>query len=138
VAVELSEALLSKRPDLADCPEAVGAWARVEAMTLLYADYHARVGTIDQETGDLPGGARVLAAEKLAAQLRQTIGLDLVSEAQLQPARTEAVASVVDLQAIRERGRAVLARRRTELAVLRDDAETIDAETVEEVATDGT
>jgi hypothetical protein len=44
VAVELSEALLSKRPDLADYPEAVGAWARVDAMTLLYADYHARVG----------------------------------------------------------------------------------------------
>jgi hypothetical protein len=47
VAVELSEALLSKRPDLADCAEAVGA--RVDAMTLLYADYHASVGTIDQE-----------------------------------------------------------------------------------------
>jgi hypothetical protein len=132
LAGEISAALLAERPDLAAWPEALAAWARAEARCLLYAEYHARVGTIDPETGDFRGGARVLAAERLAGQLRERLGLDPVAEAQLAKTRIEAAHTVVDLEAIRARGRSVLERRRAELTVVRD-AEAIDVETVETV-----
>jgi hypothetical protein len=122
VAVELADALLAERPDLLDYPEAVQAWARAEARVLRYADYHARVGYLD-EAGQVRGGSHVAAAENAAARLRERLGLDPVSDVQLQRAKAEAVHLVADLEQIRERGRVVLERRRAELAAGDDQGE---------------
>jgi hypothetical protein len=122
VAAELVEALLADRPDLAAYPEAVWGWARAEARCLLFADWHAQVGYLD-EAGNVRGGGHVAKAETQAARLRERLGLDPVADVQLQRAKAEAVALVADLEGIRERGRAVLERRRAELAAGGDVSE---------------
>ena len=119
VAAELVEALLADRPDLATYPEAVWAWARAEGRCLLFADWHAQVGYLDED-GNVRGGGHVATAENTAARLRERLGLDPVADVQLQKAKAEAVHLVADLEAIRERGRVVLERRRAELAVGED------------------
>jgi hypothetical protein len=124
VAAELVEALLADRPDLAAYPEAVWGWARAEARCLLFAHWHAQVGYLD-EAGNPRGGGHVAAAENQAARLRERLGLDPVSDVQLQKAKAEAVALVADLEGIRERGRAVLERRRAELAAGDDQGEAV-------------
>jgi hypothetical protein len=105
---------LADRPDLAAYPEAVWGWARAEARCLLFADWHAEVGFLTDD-GQVLGGGRVREYEVLAANLRARLGLDPVSDVQLQKARAEAVHLVVDLEGVRERGRAVLERRHAEL-----------------------
>jgi hypothetical protein len=115
VAAELVEALLADRPDLTAYPEAVWGWARAEARCLLFADWHAQVGYLD-EGGNVRGGGHVAAAENQAARLRERLGLDPLADATLRKAQAEAVALVADLDGIRARGRAVLERRRAELA----------------------
>jgi hypothetical protein len=122
VAAELVKALLADRPDLAAYPEAVWGWARAEARCLLFADWHAQVGYLD-EAGNVRGGGHVAAAENAAARLRERLGLDPVSDVQLQRAKAEAVHLVADLEQIRERGRVVLERRRAELAAGDDQGE---------------
>jgi hypothetical protein len=114
VAAELVEALLADRPDLAAYPEAVWGWARAEARCLLLEDWHARHGFLDED-GNVRGGARVATFEAQASRARERLGLDPVSDVQLQKSRAEVVALVADVQGIRERGRAVLERRRAEL-----------------------
>jgi hypothetical protein len=115
VAAELAAALLEDRPDLAAYPEAVMAWGRAEARCLIFEDYHARVGFLDDD-GNVRGGGRVAAFELQAARLRERLGLDPTSDAALSKARAEVVAAVADLEAVRERGRQVLTTRRAELA----------------------
>jgi hypothetical protein len=119
LAAELVEALLQRRPDLADFPEATWAWGRAEARCLLLEDYHSREGFLD-EGGNVRGGGRVATFEAQAARLRERLGLDPVSDVQLQKARAEAVALVADLEGIRQHGWAVLERRRGELAAGED------------------
>jgi hypothetical protein len=119
LAAELVEGLLERRPDLADFPEATWAWGRAEARCLLLEDFHVREGFLDED-GNVRGGGRVATFEAQAARLRERLGLDPVSDVQLQKARAEAVALVADLEGIRERGRAVLERRRAELAAAED------------------
>lgn len=114
VTAELVDALLADRPALDAYPEAVWAWARAEARCLLYADHHARHGLLDSE-GEVRGGARVFQAERLAAELRARLGLDPRADADLRKAQVEAVASAVDLEAIRDRGRTAIAGRRAQL-----------------------
>jgi hypothetical protein len=119
LAAELVEALLRRRPDLADFPEATWAWGRAEARCLLLEDYHAREGFLDED-GNVRGGGRVTTFEAQAARLRERLGLDPVSDVQLQRAKAEAIALVADLEGIRERGRQILERRRAELAAGED------------------
>jgi len=80
----------------------------------LFESFHAERGFLDSD-GGVRGGGRVREYEILAANLRARLGLDPVSDVQLQKARAEAVHLVADLEGIRERGRAVLERRRVEL-----------------------
>jgi hypothetical protein len=115
LAAELAAALLEDRPELAAYPESVRAWSRAEARVVLFEDFHARVGFLTGD-GEVRGGGRVREYEVLAANLRARLGLDPVSDVQLQKARAEAVHLVVDLGSIRERGRQALERRRAELA----------------------
>jgi hypothetical protein len=123
VAAELVEALLADRPDLAAYPEAVWGWARAEARCLLFADWHAQVGYLD-EAGNPRGGGHVAAAENQAARMRERLGLDPVADLQLQKGRAEVVNLLADLESIRERGRAVLERRRAELVAGEDQGDT--------------
>jgi hypothetical protein len=109
LAQELIAGLLSDRPDLARHPETVLAWARAEARCLLYDEYLQ---------DDSPDGERALKVaryvgqfEKLAMQLRATLGLDPRSEAELIAVQALAAREAVDLDAIRQRGREALAAR---------------------------
>jgi hypothetical protein len=76
VAAELADALLEDRPDL---PEYPGGCCRVGAgrdANAADAEYHAKVGMIDDETGDVRGGALVFAAENMAQRMRERLGLN--------------------------------------------------------------
>jgi hypothetical protein len=119
-AAELAEALLEDRPDLMAYPEALSAWARAEARVLLYEQFHARVGLLDED-GRIRGGEHVNAVEKQAQRMRERLGLDPRSEAELASARATAVHLVADLEAIRARGRAAIEQRRQELGVTTTD-----------------
>jgi uncharacterized membrane protein YqiK len=97
----------------------VWAWGRAEARCLLFADWHAEVGYLDED-GNVRSGGHVATAENQAARLRERLGLDPLADATLRKAQAEAVALVADLDAIRAKGQAVLERRRAELAIGED------------------
>ena len=118
IAAELASALLEDRPELASYPEAVMAWARAEARCVLFADWHARRGFLDEDTGEMRGGSKVGQFEAQAANLRTRLGLDPASDASLRKAQAEAITLTAGLVAIRERGRAALEQRRAQLAAL--------------------
>lgn len=106
VAAELVEALLSDRPDLERFPEAVHAWSRAEARCLLLAEWLSMPDASQKAT---EGALRHLASfERLAAQLRNDLGLTPTSEARLAKERAEAAAVAVDLEAVRQKGREAL------------------------------
>lgn len=113
LAEALAAGLAEDRPDLAVYPEAVAAWATAEAQAALLRRHLDQVGTIDPDTGEpRPGALNWLRSfEKLAADHRATLGLDPRSEAALARERAAAVTLAVDLTALAERGRAVLAAR---------------------------
>lgn len=109
----LAAGLVDDRPDLAAYPEAVAAWATAEAQAALMRRHVAEAGTFDPETGE--PRARALewlrSFERLAAEHRATLGLDPRSEASLARERAAAASLAVDLGALAEHGRAVLAAR---------------------------
>jgi hypothetical protein len=112
VAQQLAEDLLADRPDLERFPEAVRAWARAETRCLLLEQWFLDRGLIGSD-GKATASERLLASsERLAMQLRERLGLDPRSEADLANAQADAARNVVDLDALRARGRAALARRR--------------------------
>jgi hypothetical protein len=112
VAQQLAADLLADRPDLERFPEAVRAWARAETRCLLLEQWFLSHGLIGAD-GKATASERLLASsERLAMQLRERLGLDPKSEADLANAQADAARNVVDLDALRARGRAALARRR--------------------------
>lgn len=111
VAEAVIDAVLARRPDLERSPEALAAWARAEARCILFADHFAEIGLFDDKGKERPGLRFVTQFERLAADLRARLGLDPRSEAELVTAQAEAARDVVDLEAIRERGRQALRRR---------------------------
>lgn len=110
LAAELATGLLVDRPDLERFPEVLLAWARAEARCILLAEWQLEHGLIDDD-GNVRGGRYVAQFERLASDLRSRLGLDPRSEAELLRDRAEAERSVVDLDAIRARGRAALETR---------------------------
>jgi hypothetical protein len=109
LAAELVAGLLADRPDLAGYPEVVAAWARAEARCELFDRYLA-----DEQldgANALKVARHVTSFERLADSMRQRLGLDPRSEAELVRERAEAGRELVDLEAIRARGRAALQRR---------------------------
>jgi hypothetical protein len=108
VAEQLAVGLVEDRPDLLAYPEAVGAWARAEARCWLVESFIAENGLLDAD-GKPVGVAKYVAGwERLAVELRATLGLDPKSEAALARERAGATPAVVDLEGLRERGRAAL------------------------------
>ncbi len=107
VAAELVAGLLDDLPHLAWYPETVSAWARAEARCILVARWQAEQGLLDDE-GNVRGGKYVAQFERLASDLRGRLGLDPRSEAELLRDQTTAARQVVDLDALRARGRAAL------------------------------
>jgi hypothetical protein len=109
VAAEVIAGVLERRPDLAEHPEALHAWARAEARCLLFADYLCdRDICSDEATRVL---RHVGTFERLANELRGRLGLDPSSEARLVTARADAARQVVDLDGIRARGRRAIEAR---------------------------
>jgi len=111
VAVELTAAVFADRPDLKAYPEVVAAWARAEARCLLIDGYLVQHGLVDDTGKPHPILAHVVRFENLAARLRERLGLDPLSDAQLARERVEATHAAVDLDALRARGRDVLEAR---------------------------
>lgn len=119
LAVELAEGLIADQPGLARYPEVVMAWGRAEARCALLADWTARVGLIDELTGELRGGKHIAQFERLASDLRARLGLDPRSEAELSRERVAASRGAVDLDAIVNAGKAALDSREPVAAPLR-------------------
>ena len=93
------------RPDLDRFPEAVGAWSRAESRCLLLESWFAERGLVGAD-GKATASERLLASsERLAMSLREKLGLDPKSEAELANAQADAARNVVDLDALRARGR---------------------------------
>jgi len=103
IASEFVLGLLADRPDLGGYPEAVAAWARAEARCVLLAEHFADGLIADGQ--ERPGLRYVAQFERLASTLRERLGLDPRSEAELARDRVDAVRDAVDLDALRERGR---------------------------------
>ncbi|MCZ7529734.1 MAG: hypothetical protein M5U31_04965 [Acidimicrobiia bacterium] len=107
VAVELVQGLLDDRADLAAYPEVVHAWARAEAKVLLLDDWLTTQGLHD-EAGEPRAALNYLAKfMTMADRLRQRLGLDPRSEAELARERGEATRVTADLESLLERGRQV-------------------------------
>lgn len=126
LAAELTAGLVGDRPDLADYPEAVAAWARAESRCQLLDEWIIEHGLLDDDGEPTTGAVKYLATwETQAATARARLGLDPSSEAALARERLEARRSAVDLEGIQARGIAALAARRPELVggVQDDDGE---------------
>jgi hypothetical protein len=110
LAQMLVAGLEAKRPDLAAYPEAVAGWATIESIAMLLRRHLSQVGVIDPDSSE--PRERALAelhkAENAAAKHRAVLGLDPLNEARLSKERAAAVTLAVDLEALAERGRAVL------------------------------
>jgi hypothetical protein len=112
VAETLAAELLRDRPDLERFPEAVRAWARAETRCLMLEQWFLHHGLLGAD-GKATASERLLAtSERLAMSLREKLGLDPKSEAELMNVQADAARNVVDLDALRARGRAALQRRR--------------------------
>jgi len=110
LADELARWLLQQRADLEEFAFSVSAWARAETLCAILV--HA-IGDPVDERGE--PRERLLkewrAAERRAAEERIRLGLDPTAAARLTRERADAVRGVIDLEAIRERGRAALKAR---------------------------
>lgn len=114
LAEQIAEGLMATRPDLRAYPEAVAAWATLEAQTALVRRHINRVGLIDPDTEETRAKPLddLLKLERTTARMRATLGLDPRSEAALARERAAASALAVDLGALAERGRAALEAQR--------------------------
>jgi hypothetical protein len=122
IAAQLAAELLRDRPDLERFPEAVAAWSRVESRCLLLESWFAERGLLDADGKATASEKLLSSSERLAMSLRERLGLDPRSEAELANAQADAARNVVDLDALRRRGREALQRRRElEAERVRDD-----------------
>jgi hypothetical protein len=129
LARAFADALLTDRPDLAAYPEALMAWSTSEARCERLRVWTAEHGLVGED-GKVVNSHDILMFEAQAAKFRALMGLDPMSDAQLQKTRADAVLTVVDLESIRARGREALARRQALAAA--EDAEGVEIETVED------
>ena len=111
IARELAEGLIVERPDLEDHPAAVWSWARIESKCLLLEAWLDEHGFIDKDGKPTAPAQLVTRYEKLALNLRARLGLDPLSQAQLQTTRGQATLVSYDIEELRARGREVMALR---------------------------
>jgi hypothetical protein len=111
VARELVSAALDARPDLEDHPAAVWSWARIESKCLLLEAWLDEFEFIDEDGKPTAPAQLVTRYEKLALNLRARLGLDPLSQAQLQNTRAQATLVSFDIEELRARGREVMALR---------------------------
>jgi hypothetical protein len=112
IAATLAAELIRDRPDLERFPEAVAAWSRAETRCLLLEAWFAERGLLDTNGKPTASESLLSSSERLAMQLRERLGLDPKSEAELASAQADAARSFVDLDALRARGREALKARR--------------------------
>ncbi len=108
IARELAEGLIVERPDLEDHPAAVWSWARIESKCLLLEAWLDEHGFIDGDGKPTAPAQLVTRYEKLALNLRARLGLDPLSQAQLQTTRGQATLVSYDIEELRARGREVM------------------------------
>ena len=108
VARELVEGLIVERPDLGDHLAAVWSWARIESKCVLLEAWLDEHGFIDGDGKPTAPAQLVTRYEKLAMALRSRLGLDPLSQAQLQNSRAQVTLSTYDIEELRARGREVI------------------------------
>ena len=108
IARELAEGLIVERPDLEDHPAAVWSWARIESKCLLLEAWLAEHDFIDEDRKPTAPAQLVTRYEKLALNLRARLGLDPLSQAQLQNSRAQTTLVSFDIEELRARGREVM------------------------------
>ena len=108
IARELAEGLIVERPDLEDHPAAVWSWARIESKCLLLEAWLDEHDFIDGDGKPTAPAQLVTRYEKLALNLRARLGLDPLSQAQLQTTRGQATLVSYDIEELRARGREVI------------------------------
>jgi hypothetical protein len=111
VAAQLAGDLLADRPDLQRFPEALLAWSRAEARCLLLERWIVEHGLLDAKGKATVSERLLVSCERLAMSLRERLGLDPKSEAELARDQADAAKNVVDLEVLRARGRQALAER---------------------------
>jgi hypothetical protein len=109
LAAELVTGLVDSRPDLDAYPETIWAWARAEARCLLLETWLSDHPVVDEDGEPAPVLRYVSQWERLASDLRTRLGLDPRSEAELVRSRADAAKGSFDLDALREKGRAIRA-----------------------------
>jgi hypothetical protein len=127
IADALVAGLLADRPDLERHPEAVAAWGRAESRCILLAAYMTEHGLVDGDGKETVSARLVNQCERMANEMRQRLGLDPRSEAELANVQADAAHNVVDLEALRARGRAALEKHH-ERERLREDVNALDAD----------
>lgn len=111
VALEFAEGLVEERPELLRFPASVWAWARAEARCLLLQEYFAEHRLVDEDGDVVPVTRFVHQFEKLAMQMREKLGLDPKSEADLITSRAEATRHSFDINALIDAGAEALESR---------------------------
>ena len=111
IAGELAEGLIEERPDLAEYPETVWAWARAEGRCLLLAEWLVDHPLVDARGKPAPVSRFIVQFENQAVALRSKLGLDPRSEAELASSRAQATLQTFDIEGLRARGREVGALR---------------------------
>lgn len=108
VAQGLAADLLTRRPDLANYPEAVERWATAAALAVLLTQRLDEVGVFDPETGNPRTGLlrHMNAVHNRAERAGMLLGLDPSSEARLARDRAATAHLSVDIAAILARGQA--------------------------------
>jgi hypothetical protein len=98
--------LLADQPDLGRFPEAVHAWARAEARCLLFSEYLAEHPPWSDDGQKVASWVHRVEAQ--AARMRERLGLDPRSEAEIVKERASATVAGFDLDAVIARGREVI------------------------------
>lgn len=110
-AREVAEAFAAAHPELAaQFPEAVANLARWGAKVILYDEYHAREGVLD-EKGNIRGGQHWFKAMQGFSAACRAFGLDPRSNVELLRLQAETAHIAADLASIQNRGAEALARR---------------------------
>lgn len=110
LAAELAAGVVALAPWLA-APEfvhAVRAWGRAEARCELLDRWLAERGPLDEDGKPRPAAEFLIRAERLAGELRRSLGLDPASRARLMRDASDAELNSANRSAVIERGRRAL------------------------------
>lgn len=104
IANQLADDVIQRRPDLTRYPEAVAAWAALEAKAFLLRNFIDEVGMF---AGNRlrPGVNLLLRFEEAARRARRELGLNPAAEIELEKLKRETLIAGTSLDSLRDIGR---------------------------------